>query len=272
MGTKNVVLISGISSGMGKEAAKIFLNKGWIVYGGARRLDLMKHLTNLGVHTGKLDVTDEASVEKLVGKVINEQGRIDVLINNAGYGEYGPLEEVPVEKAKHQFEVNLFGAARMTHAVLPIMKKQHSGRIINISSIAGDIYTPLGGWYHSSKAALSMWSDVLDLEIKLFGMRSITIQPGGTKSEWLRLAVDNAKNNAKNSSYTKLTNQVAKTYGKFSQGATSTDLAKLFYKAATDKKPKRRYYHSAFDRGSVITARTFPGLYKFIVRKLFRLS
>ena len=138
---KKVILITGASSGMGKTTALDLAKEGYIVYGAARDTKGMRELVKLGGHSVKADVTDENDLKKLVNKVIKEQGRIDVLWNNAGYGLYGPIEEVDMEKARNQFDVNLFGLARLTQLVLPHMRKQKKGLIINTSSMGGGKYT-----------------------------------------------------------------------------------------------------------------------------------
>lgn len=264
-----VAIITGISSGMGHAAALLFHEKGFEVYGGARRVERMQDLLEKGIHSQKLDMTDKISMRALVDRATHEQGRIDVLINNAGYGEYGPLEEVPIENAKKQFDVNLFGADQLTQLVLPVMRQQHFGRIVNISSIGGDVYTPLGGWYHATKAGVDMWSDVLDLEVKRFGIRSVVVQPGGTKTEWESTALNNARKNlAENSPYEPLVNKVEKVFDLTGFNTSANDLAKVFYKAATDKRPKRRYYHSISDHAVVKIARTMPNLYHAVMSKL----
>lgn len=264
-----VAIITGISSGMGHAAALLFHEKGFEVYGGARRVERMQDLIEQGIHAQKLDMTDKISMRALVDRAAHEQGRIDVLINNAGYGEYGPLEEVPIENAKKQFDVNLFGADQLTQLVLPVMRQQHFGRIVNISSIGGDVYTPLGGWYHATKASVDMWSDVLDLEVKRFGIRSVVVQPGGTKTEWKSTALNNARKNlAENSPYEPLVNKVEKVFDLTGFNTSANDLSKVFYKAATDKRPKRRYYHSISDHAVVKIARTMPNLYHAVISKL----
>lgn len=266
-----VAIITGISSGMGKSSALYFKSKGFEVYGGARRVERLKDLNEQAIHTQALDVTDKISVRSLVDRVVSEQSRIDVLINNAGYGEYGPLEEVPIENAKKQFDVNLFGVGQITQYVLPIMRRQKSGRIINISSIGADVYSPLGGWYHATKASLNMWSDVLDSEVKRFGIRSVVVQPGITKSEWSKIAFENARKNLKeNSPYEELINKVENLFNQIGSGATSEDLAKIFYQAATDKNPKRRYYNSVMDHGMVLIAKKIPNTYRKVLTRLIK--
>ncbi|KRN99449.1 SDR family NAD(P)-dependent oxidoreductase [Companilactobacillus kimchiensis] len=265
-------IITGISSGMGHAAALYFKENGFEVYGGARRMNMMQDLAEAGIHVQELDLTDKISIRQLVDRTVKEAGQVDVLINNAGYGEFGPIEEVPTEKARRQFEVNLFGANEITQLVLPVMRRQGFGRIVNISSIGGDLYMPLGGWYHATKAGLDMWSDVLDMEVKQFGIRSVVVQPGGTDTEWGSIAMETAKKNLEeNSPYTKLVDKISGSLDSASNsrmaGASAEDLAKLFYRAATDIKPKRRYFNSVGDHAAVIFSRTMPNAYRALVSR-----
>lgn len=260
---KKVVAITGASNGMGFEAAKLFAANGWLVYGGARRVEKIPITPN--VHALLLDVTDHSSNKAFIQTILAEAGRIDVLINNAGYGEYGPVEDIPLDNARNQFETNFFGAADLSQLVLPIMRQQESGRIINVSSIGGDVYMPLGAYYHATKAALQHWSDSLDMEVRQFGVRSITVQPGLTRSGWGDIAMANAKKNLKSASvYTSLLDRVGGLLSTNAHaiGASSESLAALFYKAATDKRVKRRYFHSLSDRTLVWLARSHPNLFK----------
>ena len=151
---KKVVLITGASSGIGKQTALLLIQQGLIVYGAARRVEKMQDLKEAGVRLLHMDVTDDASMTKGVQEIIDAEKRIDVLVNNAGYGSYGALEDVPISEAKYQFDVNVFGLARLTQLVLPHMRSQKSGRIINISSIGGKIGEPHGVWYHAAKFAV----------------------------------------------------------------------------------------------------------------------
>ncbi|BDR57418.1 SDR family NAD(P)-dependent oxidoreductase [Xylocopilactobacillus apis] len=270
--TKKVVLITGASSGMGLAAAKLFAKKGWIVYAGARRVERMQELEDFGINVMALDVTNKESARIFVNTAKTEQQRIDVLINNAGYGEFGPIEDVSIEKAQSQFDVNLFGLAQLTHFVLPIMRRQHAGRIINVSSIAADVYSPFGGWYYSSKAALNQWSDVLDSESERFGIRSIVIQPGTTRSQWSTIAFQNGFDNLqKDSPYSPIGKRVQKVFDKFINltQATAEDVAHVFYHAATDPRPKYRYYTHFSDHAVVSFVRHFPRTYHYIVKNLF---
>ncbi|MDR3191274.1 MAG: SDR family NAD(P)-dependent oxidoreductase [Lactobacillaceae bacterium] len=263
MEKQKVVAITGASNGMGEAAVRLFASKGWIVYGGARRVE--KIPTGANIHALKLDVTDSTANHAFIETIVQAQGRLDVLINNAGYGEYGPVEDTSMANARKQFETNFFGAVELTQLVLPIMRAQKMGRIVNISSIGGDVYMPLGSYYHATKAALQHWSDSLDVEIQAFGVRSIVVQPGGTRSAWGNIAMDNSRKNLQqNSPYTPLVTRVGAILAADARaiGATADDLAKVFYAAATDVKPKRRYFNAVGDRVLVHVARAHPRVFK----------
>ena len=146
-----VIIITGASSGIGYSTAEYLAKQGHKVYGAARRTEKMEPLRQSGVAPLKMDVTDEASVKEAVAEVIKQEGRIDVLVNNAGYGSYGAIEDVTLDEARKQFEVNVFGLAAITKEVLPYMRKQKSGRIINVSSMGGRVTTYFGAWYHATK-------------------------------------------------------------------------------------------------------------------------
>ena len=146
-----IALVTGASSGIGRATVEALLGEGCTVFATARRMDRLALLASRGARILALDVTDDASMRTAVNTIIAEAGRIDILINNAGYGCYGALEDVPMEQARRQFEVNLFGLARLIQLVIPHMRRQHSGRIINVASIGAKIYEPLGSWYHASK-------------------------------------------------------------------------------------------------------------------------
>jgi short-subunit dehydrogenase len=239
---KKVILITGASSGMGKSAAHYLQQQDCKVYGAARRTDKMKELQQNGAEILHLDLSNDDSIVKAVDTVLEKEGRIDVLINNAGYGSYGSVEEVTIEEAKRQFEVNLFGLARITQLVLPVMRKQKSGRIVNISSMGGKIYTPFGAWYHASKFALEGWSDCLRLELKQFGIDVVVVEPGGIQTEWGEIAMEHLKEVSGNGPYAKLANKVRESSGKNNDKLTPANvLGKEIAKAATRKNPKTRY-------------------------------
>ncbi|UBM60203.1 oxidoreductase [Marinilongibacter aquaticus] len=241
---KKVVLITGASSGMGKSTAYILHEQGYTVYGAARRTEQMKDLEEKGMHIVSLDLTQDESIVNAVHTVLEKEGKIDILINNAGYGSYGAVEDVSLAEAKRQFEVNIFGLARITQLILPSMRKQGAGRIVNVSSMGGKMYTPFGAWYHATKHALEGWSDCLRLELKEFGIDVVVVEPGGIKTEWGEIAAEHLKETSGNGPYASFANKVAQNLAKSyaSDRLTPVDvLGKEIAKAATDNKPKIRY-------------------------------
>lgn len=196
-----VALVTGVSSGIGHAAALRLHEEGFVVYGVARRTDRMSTLRERGVKTFAMDVTDDESTALGVKQILAEAGRIDVLVNNAGYGSYGTVEEVPLEEARRQFEVNLFGAARLIQLVLPGMRARRSGTVINITSMGGKIHTPFGAWYHGTKFALEAVSDCLRLEVEPFGIDVVVIEPGAIRTEWSGIAADHLRETSGQGAY-----------------------------------------------------------------------
>ena len=185
-----VALVTGASSGIGEDTAHKLRALGYIVYGAARRTDRLQALAADGIRPLAMDVTDDASMSAGVNRILEETGRIDVLVNNAGYGSYGAIEDVPIDEARRQFEVNVFGLGRLTQLVTPHMRAQGSGTIINISSMGGKLTTPLGGWYHATKYAVEALSDALRMELRPFGIDVVVVEPGGIRTEWSSIAAD----------------------------------------------------------------------------------
>jgi NAD(P)-dependent dehydrogenase (short-subunit alcohol dehydrogenase family) len=174
----DTVLITGTSTGIGRATAEAFLDAGWTVYATARDTDDVADLAEAGCETLELDVTDDEQIRAVVEQVVDETGRIDCLVNNAGYGQFGPLEDVPMETVHEQFEVNVYGPHRLTRAVLPHMRDQQSGTIVNLSSVAGRVSTPGMGVYCGSKFALEGMSDALRSEVQEYGIDVVLVQPG----------------------------------------------------------------------------------------------
>lgn len=263
---KKVVIITGASSGMGKAAARLFVNKDWIVFGGARHeSSIAKDDSIVPIH---LDVTDSSSIDAFMETVWSQTDHVDVLINAVGYGEYGPVEEVPIKAVKKEFDTNLFGAIQMTQHVLPSMRKNKMGRIVNVSSGVGNSYMPSGAYYSASKAALQIWSDTLNIEVQPFGIQSTVIMPGATKTDFItKMFASFERNTTPNSPYAKLMNGVAEMSKNFSANATAEDLANVFYKAATDSNPKLRYFNTFSDRLSVYLSRNHPTIWKMMMSR-----
>lgn len=159
-------------------------------YAAARRVDRMRDIAKAGINVLALDVTDDVSMRAGIDSIISMSGRIDVLVNNAGYGSYGAVEDVPLEEARAQFEVNVFGAVRLIQLALPHMRRNRTGTIVNITSMGGKIHTPLGAWYHGTKFALEAISDCLRMEVQPFGIDVVVVEPGGIKTEWAGIAAD----------------------------------------------------------------------------------
>jgi short-subunit dehydrogenase len=240
---KTIALVTGASAGIGKETAKLLLQHGYTVYGAARRLDKMEDLKSLGVKTIQMDVSEDNSMVQGIEEIIKAEGRIDVLINNAGFGSYGALEDVSMSDARYQIEVNVFGLARLTQLVLPYMRTQQSGKIVNVTSIGGKIANPLGGWYHASKFAVEALSDSLRMEVKPFGIDVIVIEPGGIKTEWSDIAESNLRKVSGNTAYKHLVDKVEILFRKFSPKASPPAIiSTLILKAISVKNPKTRYH------------------------------
>jgi short-subunit dehydrogenase len=236
------VLITGCSSGIGEETALYMKGKGWNVYATARRVERMKHLESQGIHTLSMDVTEDITMTQTIDFIIAKEGKIDALVNNAGYGSYGALEDVPLSEGKYQFEVNVFGLARLTQLVLPHMRLQQSGTIVNISSIGGKFGEPHGSWYHATKYAVEGLSDSLRMEVQQFGINVVVIEPGAIISEWSDIAqkklVEVSGKTAYSSSVERHVNMLKKYDG---QGSKPIVVAEVIYKACSSEKPKTRY-------------------------------
>ena len=196
-----VILITGASSGIGFDAAQALGRQGHKVYGAARRVEIMEPLRDSGVVPLRMDVTNEASMQEGVRTILEAEGRIDVLINNAGYGYFGAIEITPMEDARRQLEVNIFGLARLCQLVLPAMRAQGSGRIVNTSSIAGKVVLQFGGWYNISKYSVEAFSDALRMEVKPFGIDVCIIEPGGIHTDWGLIAARHLRENAAGTAY-----------------------------------------------------------------------
>ena len=239
-----VALVTGASSGIGEATALKLKQSGYTVFGAARRVDRMQNLAKAGVHVLALDVTDDVSMQAGIAEIIAKAGRIDVLVNNAGYGSYGAVEDVPMSEARAQFDVNVFGAVRLTQLALPYMRAQRSGTIVNITSMGGKIHTPLGAWYHGTKFALEAISDCLRLELKPFGIDVLIIEPGGIRTEWAGIAADKLRATSSNGAYAAQAKAVsASMIGEANAKRMSPPqlIADTIASAVSTRRPKTRY-------------------------------
>ena len=270
---EKVILITGASSGFGYEAAKMLKEKGHIVYGVARRIDKLKELESFGIKTYQLDVTDYVESERIIKDIIEKEKRIDILINNAGYGELGPIEMVSMEDAKYQMEVNVFSLANMCKLVIPYMRENKYGRIINISSVAGRITTYFGGWYNISKYSVEALTDSLRLDLKRFNIDVTMIEPGPFKTNWGIIASNKLLNSTKGSIYEQDGKEVANFYHyAYSHNSffvqDGIKVSKKIYKVALKKHVKARYLVGRFTKFMVFFAKIMPT--KFIDKILLK--
>ena len=257
---KKVILITGASSGIGKDTALSLIKEGHIVYGAARRLEMMQDIIQAGGHAIKMDILKERNIDDVVNQIMKEQSRVDVLINNAGYGLWGAVETISIDDAKRQFDVNIFGLAYLTKKIIPFMREQKSGKIINMSSMGGKVYTPFGAWYHATKYALEGWSDCLRIELKSFGIDVILIEPGVIKTEFQDVMMDSTVERSIGTPYEKKLKALEKaTQEMYARGIGSppSTITKLIIKAINSHNPKRRYVGGLFAKPMLFIKKWF---------------
>jgi NAD(P)-dependent dehydrogenase (short-subunit alcohol dehydrogenase family) len=261
MGT-SVALVTGASSGIGEATARRLHGLGYTVYAAARRLDRMTGLAETGIRTVQSDLTNDDSMVALIDRIIGETGRIDVLVNNAGYGSYGSLEEVPMAEARRQVEINVFSLARLTQLVLSHMRARRGGYVVNISSIGGKGGEPLGSWYHATKFAVEGLSDSIRPELAPFGIKVVVIEPGAIRTEWGAIAAEKVLETSGAGPYAEQAKVIARVLGSTSEHpdrASSPDVvADAIAKAVTTRRPRTRYAVGAGARPAMLMARFVP--------------
>lgn len=243
--TAKIALVKGASSGMDKETAKRLLREGLVVYVAARSIEEMEDLRTLGAITLKMDITVDEEVLAAVEQIQFGHGGIDVLVNNAGFGMYGAMEESTIVDARYQFEVNFFGMARLTQLALPVMRKNGAGTIINISFMGGKIYTPLRSWCRATKHAVEGWSDCLRIELAPFGTNVVIIEPGAIATEWGNVMLDPMLKRSGHGPYQALAQAMAQamrnSYGKTVSASPPSVVADAILQAVRARRPKTRY-------------------------------
>ena len=247
MKSKRTGLVTGCSSGIGLATCHVLSRNNFMTYGTVRNLSKAKKIQdlinreNLSLKILRLDVNDNQSIKLAVKKILTDTGRIDVLINNAGYGMFGPVEEITTQEVKKQFETNFFGTIRLIKAIVPIMRKQGNGTIVNISSMVGRFGVPLNSAYVSSKFAVEGLSESISFELEEFGIRVIVIEPGVVKSDFFH----NVKVKGMNleSPYHKLMERRVNFLDKAMKNSltSSYDVADTILEALNSKDPKFRY-------------------------------
>ncbi|HQU69338.1 MAG TPA: oxidoreductase [Albidovulum sp.] len=242
--SKPTALVTGASSGMGKSIAERLIADGYLVYAAARNTDRMADLARLGAVPLRMDISKEADIVAAVAAITERSGGVDVLVNNAGYGLYGPVEEIGLDEARYQFEVNLFGAARLTQLLLPAMRAKGKGTIVNITSMGGKIYTVLGAWYHATKHALEGWSDSLRLELEPFGIRVVVVEPGLIETGFGAAASQGILERSGSGAYAGVSKSVAasmeRSYG-HGRGTDPKVIADVVGEAVRSRRPGTRY-------------------------------
>lgn len=246
---KKTALVTGASSGMGKAIARRLIEEGYQVYAAARSVGKMADLALLGAQALRMDISKDEEIVSGVNTILAQTGGVDVLVNNAGFGLYGPVEEIGIDEARYQFEVNLFGAARLTQLLLPAMRARRRGHIVNITSMGGKMYSILGAWYHATKHALEGWSDCLRLEVAGFGIKVVIVEPGVIETGFGEGASDSIVKRSASGPYGQLVKRVAmsikNTYGQ-GKGSDPNLIAEVVSRAVNSSNPRTRYAAGKF--------------------------
>jgi len=258
------VLITGCSSGIGRATAQRLAKKGWTVYASARRLESIADLADAGCETLRLDVTDEDSMRGAVAEVEREHGAVGVLINNAGYSQSGPVEQIDLAAVRRQFETNVFGLVALTQLVLPKMRDQRWGKVVNIGSMGGRLTFPGGGYYHATKHALEAISDALRFEVRGFGIHTILIEPGLIVTDFGTAAVASMDDVAGGGPYGEFNTKLAAlTEGVYKGpmrhlGGGPDAVARAIERAISRKRPPARVRVTASARLAILNRRLTP--------------
>jgi NAD(P)-dependent dehydrogenase (short-subunit alcohol dehydrogenase family) len=246
MTKKKVALVTGSSSGIGYETALLLARNGIDTFATMRNMNKSKEITeiarkeNLPLRVLQLDVTDDSSVVNAINNILNEKKSIDVVVNNAGYGLMGSVEDSSLDEIKAQFETNFFGAIRVMKEVIPIMRKQKTGTIVNVSSVAGRIGFPMGSAYVSSKFALEGLSESMVYELKQFGIKIVLIEPGVINTKFAFVTPKKASD--KKSSYSQLMNKMEENlFSTISNGTSPKEVAAIILRAITEESSEHRY-------------------------------
>jgi NAD(P)-dependent dehydrogenase (short-subunit alcohol dehydrogenase family) len=282
------ILITGCSSGIGRAAAASLHDAGLRVYATARRVDALVGLASRGITTLALDVTDEESMTEAVAAVEADAGVVGTLINNAGYGLYGPVEQIPMAEVRRQFETNFFGLVRLTQLVLPGMRRRRGGgRILNVSSMGGRATLPGGAFYHASKYAVEAFSDALRMEVAQFGIDVVLIEPGPVKTPWTDIAAGSLVDAADGSGagadggddpYAAYKAAVGVSFGRTTSGfvarlgSDAQDIAMVISRAVTARRPHTRYLINPVAKSVVTLNQLLPGrAYDAVIRRQYGL-
>lgn len=259
-----IALVTGASSGIGRATAIALQDAGYRTVATARRLDRVADLAARGMHTLALDVRDDSSMRQAVARLADEGLTPDLLVNNAGYGQNGPVEELPMEAIRAQFETNVFGLVRLTQLVLPLMRQEGRGRIINVSSAGGEFTAPGAGAYHASKYAVEAFTEALRMEVARFGIRVVSIQPGGVRTEFVQASATHRLTLPPDSPYRHFVERMEEATARMfasnsAWGILTPDaVAAAIVRAATERRPRARYKVGMAARLLPLLRRTLP--------------
>ena len=268
MGSQQSVLITGASSGIGRATALRLLRGGWSVHAAARRVEAMEDLRERGAVVHALDITDPGSRQALSDAVADHVGGLDALVNNAGYGDVGPMETMPLDAARAMFEVNVFGLMGLTQTLLPAMRKRGRGRIVNISSIAGRFVTPGAGWYGASKFAVEAISDALRLECQSLGVQVVLIEPGLIRTGFESASQGSMDASADDPIWGEMMQSVAAAWAEgFRRGSHPDVVASCIERALTVADPEPRYRCGSSSESALIQRFIPTRLWDAIVRR-----
>ena len=255
---KKVILITGANTGIGLATTKQLLKEGYIVYAAGHTETAFDEIKQLGGVPLTIELEDESSLVAAVNKVIEEQGRIDILFNHAGWGHYGPIEEIPIDIGRKNMEINMFGLARLTQLVIPHMRQAGSGTIINTSSIGGKMYFPFGAWYHASKHALEGWSDCLRFELAPFNIKVIIIEPGIIDTGFNERMIGRMADLKSVGAYDEMKNAFLEANKTGAGGSKPEVIAEVVSKALKSERPKTRYHAGQMATLVLFIRRYFP--------------
>jgi short-subunit dehydrogenase len=255
MNMSKVILVTGASKGIGVELAEKLIDKGFTVYCAARSVEKMTALQAKGGRILALDCNNHRSIEQCVKTILDECGGVDILVNNAGFGLYGAIENVSMSDGREQMEVNFFAPVYLAKLLVPAMRERGGGKIINISSVAGRVYSPLSGWYCASKFALEGITDCMRLELAQFNIKAVLIEPGPIKTEWSAGAKNSLLKNSAHTPYEDFGQMSFRLLSGATGGMASEPSAVVnaIMKAVYAKKPKTRYLCGKMSRMAVLS-------------------
>lgn len=254
-----VILITGATSGIGKETSKLLAKKGFKVYAAGRDLSKAKDLLEFAIELEYLNLEDEQSMKSVINKIIQKEGKIDILINNAGYGIAGAVEDIPIEEVRKQFEVNLFGQVKLSQLIIPHMREQKEGKIINITSVASLLPSPILSWYSASKVSFSFLSMAMRVELRKFGIDVVEIAPSGINTNWPIIASKYLQEFSKDSLYKDLGDKMFSFFANSIKNSPSPEIvARKILKIVNKKRTKPRYFVPSYAKFIYILLKITP--------------